>query len=82
MMMKQAPRREEKNAPGEFFFVRLNYRQCSCTEFYLYLYTGLYMTCLYKYEGTQGEGLEVMQALRDVYTYILYIYILCSNRGI
>ena len=33
------------------------------------------MTCLYKYEGTQGEGLEVMQALRDVYRYILCIYI-------
>ena len=39
------------------------------------------MTCLYKYEGTQGEGLEVMQAQRDVYTYILYIYIYCVQIG-
>ena len=42
------------------------------------------MSCLYKYEGTQGEGLEVMQALRDVYIHIycIYIYIVFKYRDL
>lgn len=84
MMMKQAPRREEKNAPGG---LGDKIRQCSSTEFYLYLHKHcilLVMICLYTYEGTQGEGLEDMQVRKvmALYTIILYKLQISSSTGI
>lgn len=74
MMMKQAPRREEKNAPGG---LGDKIRQCSCTEFYLYLHKHcilLVMTCLYTYMKVHKEKVWKLCKFEKLWYYIIHDY--------